>query len=277
MDDSAQEIAGRYLIESTLGEGGAASVFRVRDRLTGKRVALKRLSLSDNRHRERLLGLFEREYHTLAQLAHPAVIRVFDYGVDETGPHYTMEILDGQDLRALAPVPYRDACAFAYDIASALSLLHSRKLVHRDVTSRNVIVTAGRAKLIDFGALLPMGSSEDIVGTPLYMAPEVVLMQAIDGRTDLYSLGVVLYHALTGRRSRRRSSTRTLRPSADRTRPGKVRRDAVITWSPSGLRSVARARRSGWRRSATRAPRAHRLPSSISPPPSGSTSSRRVQ
>jgi tetratricopeptide (TPR) repeat protein len=155
--------------------------------------------------------LFEREYHTLAQLAHPAVIQVFDYGVDETGPHYTMEILDGHDLRKLAPVPYRDACAFAYDIASALSLLHSRKLVHRDVTSRNVIITGGRAKLIDFGALLPMGSSEDIVGTPLYIAPEVVLMQAIDGRTDLYSLGVVLYHALTGQFPYRAQTTQDLR------------------------------------------------------------------
>jgi tetratricopeptide (TPR) repeat protein len=211
MADANREVAGRYLIESTLGSGGAAAVFRAKDRVTGDSVALKRLSLANERHRDRFLALFEREYHTLAELAHPAVIRVFDYGVDETGPYYTMELLEGQDLRKLAPVPYRDACAFGYDVASALSLLHSRRLVHRDVTSRNVIVSGGRAKLIDFGALLPMGTSQEIVGTPLYMAPEVVLTQALDGRTDLYSLGVVLFHTLTGQFPFRAQTTQDLR------------------------------------------------------------------
>src|SRR5436190_19471304 len=170
MDATIAEVGGRYSIESNLGSGGVAAVFRAKDRVTGATVALKRLSFAGERHRERFLALFEREYHTLAQLAHPAVIRVFDYGVDETGPYYTMELLEGQDLRKRAPVAYSDACAFGYDVASALSLLHSRRLVHRDVTSRNIIVTDGRAKLIDFGALMPMGLSEEIVGTPLFMA-----------------------------------------------------------------------------------------------------------
>src|SRR6185436_8441801 len=99
MAEAIKDVAGRYLIESSLGSGGAAAVFRAKDRVTGDRVALKRLSLADERHRDRLLALFEREYHTLAQLAHPTVIKVFDYGVDDTGPYYTMELLEGQDIR----------------------------------------------------------------------------------------------------------------------------------------------------------------------------------
>src|SRR5262245_24495988 len=102
MEGQIAEIAGRYVIESTLGSGGAAAVYRATDRVSGTKVALKRLSLGSERIRDRLLALFEREYHTLAQLAHPTVIRVFDYGVDDTGPYYTMELLEGQDLRKQA-------------------------------------------------------------------------------------------------------------------------------------------------------------------------------
>ena len=105
----------------------------MRDRASGDSLALKRLRIAptDPKHPELAL-LFEREYHTLAQLAHPNIVAVHDYGVSDGTPYYTMELLDGSDLRELAPLPWQRACALLCDVASSLALLHSRRLVHRD-------------------------------------------------------------------------------------------------------------------------------------------------
>ena len=97
-------------------------------------------------------------------------------------------------------MPWKEACALSYDVASSLALLHSRRLVHRDVTPRNIRRTRdGKAKLIDFGAMVPMGQGAMVVGTPSFVAPEVALGSALDARADLFSLGATLYFALTGR------------------------------------------------------------------------------
>jgi hypothetical protein len=110
-----------------------------------------------------------------------------------------MELLDGGDLQQLAPLPWRTVCAIGRDIGSALSLLHSRRLVHRDVSPRNVRLTqAGPGKLIDFGAMSAFGPSKLIVGTPPCCAPESLRLQPLDGRTDLFSLGATLYYGLVG-------------------------------------------------------------------------------
>ncbi len=90
----------------------------------------------------RLRSMFEREYHTLVALRHPRIIEAYEYGVDAGRPYYTMELLDGQDLREFKHVPYRTACRYLRDIASSLALLHSRRLLHRDVSPRNVRVTS---------------------------------------------------------------------------------------------------------------------------------------
>jgi tetratricopeptide (TPR) repeat protein len=179
-----------------------ATVHRAWDAVAQRRVALKRLTVTnaDSSRRKELLALFQGEFHALAQLAHPRVIEVYDYGVDEGGPYYTMELLDGGDLRGRSPVPWREACALLSGVCSSLALIHSRRLVHRDVTPANVWCTRdGQAKLIDFGAMVPMGAPGAVVGTPAFMAPEVIQKAALDGRTDLYSLGATLYFALTGR------------------------------------------------------------------------------
>jgi hypothetical protein len=177
-----------------------AVVYEVLDTANNRRVALKRPRADGTpEHRRRVADLFAREFHTLVQLAHPRIVEVYDYRVDENGPFYTMEILDGGDLHGLTPVDYRRACAIASDVCSALSLLHSRRIVHRDVSPRNIRCTSdGLAKLIDFGAMTHMGPSKDLVGTPVYCAPEIVNLQALDARTDLYALGASLYYALTG-------------------------------------------------------------------------------
>jgi len=199
-DSDVEGVNRRYRRLSRLGGGGMAEVFAVLDQQTGRRVALKRPQAPRSaEQKERAHELFTREYHTLAQLAHPRIVEVYDFGIDDIGPYYTMELLDGGDLEELKPCGMAFACAIARDVCSALSFLHSRRIVHRDVSPRNVRCTSdGLAKLIDFGVMARMGPNKLLLGTPVYCAPEVLYMQALDGRTDLYALGATLYYVLTG-------------------------------------------------------------------------------
>jgi hypothetical protein len=197
----APRIGHRYAVLERLGRGGTAVVYRVRDESRGGDFALKQLVLRGSSADGEMRAQFEREFSVLAQLSHPSVIEVHDFGVAASGPYYTMELLDGGDLSSLAPMDPHRVCELALQICSSLSLLHSRRLVHRDVSPRNVRCTRqGSAKLIDFGAMAPMGLSPQVVGTPSFVAPEVVHQLALDARTDLFSLGATLYFALTGRK-----------------------------------------------------------------------------
>jgi serine/threonine protein kinase len=191
---------GRYQALEVQGRGGTAVVYRARDVVLDRLVALKWLTVPEGAsHARDTKTLFEREFRTLSDLSHPNIIEVYDYGVDAGSAFYTMELVEGSDLRDGAPRPWRDACALFSEVCSALSLVHSRGLVHRDVTPRNVRCTReGRAKLIDFGAMAPVGPSRIIVGTPAFAAPEVLYRSSLDARTDLYSLGSALYFVLTG-------------------------------------------------------------------------------
>ena len=191
-------LAGRYQIEAALGRGATGEVFRVRDSASGDRVALKRLTCSPEDRRA--VAWFEREYHTLASLRHPRIISVFDYGHCELGPYYTMELLDGRDLRELAPLPYPQVVRYLADVTSSLALLHARRLLHRDVNPRNVRASDdGHCKLIDFGALATFGYQSEIVGAPPCVAPEALYGLPLDQRSDLYALGALAYYLLTGR------------------------------------------------------------------------------
>src|SRR5689334_22277181 len=201
---SAQpERIGRYQVLQELGRGGMAVVYHVLDVASGKQYALKQLTMqSGDRRFGEQAAAFEREYHALVQLSHPRIIEVYDFGADESGRYYTMELLDGGDLRELSPLPWQTACALFYDVCSSLALRHSRQLVHRAVSPRNARRTrAGSAKLIDFGALLPFGTTAHVIGTPPFVPPEVLHRSSLDARTDLFSLGTTLYFALTGRLS----------------------------------------------------------------------------
>jgi anti-anti-sigma regulatory factor len=194
-------IAARYRVLAQLGRGGSAYVYHVREIATLRELALKRLRHDVSAvHLATLTKHLEREFYALAQLRHPRVIEVYDYGVSDGLPYYTMELLDGADLRASAPLPWRRACELMYDIASSLALLHSRRFVHRDVTPSNIRCTRDdRAKLIDFGAMVPMGTGAAVIGTPAYVAPEVQQRGVLDASTDLFSLGATLYFTVTGR------------------------------------------------------------------------------
>src|SRR5439155_11151046 len=137
---------------------------------------------------------FRREFHTMASLAHPNIVEVFDYGFDRGTPYYTMELLDGQDLADLGRVTTHRACGLLRDVASALAFLHARRLLHRDLAPRNVRGTStGLAKLIDFGVLATTGVSDDIAGTPPLIAPEAFYGRPLDHRYDLYGLGALAY------------------------------------------------------------------------------------
>lgn len=171
-------------------------VYAAFDRVRERVVALK--CLSPGRVEERSLALFEHEYHVLSQLTHPHIIEAFDYGRDEEGPYYSMECGSGQTLRARTALPWRDACAVMRDVVSALALLHSRSLVHRDLTPLNIDCAPGQpTKLLDFGAMIPTGVPKQIVGTPAFMAPETLQQLSVDGRTDLYAVGACPYYAIT--------------------------------------------------------------------------------
>jgi serine/threonine-protein kinase len=187
---------GRYRLEGRLGRGGAAAVYRGFEVGTNRKVAVKRLLGDTSPH---MATLFELEYHTLASLRHPNIVDVHDYGTDDAGPYYVMELLEGADLSGSSNLPWREVAAYAIEIAKALSVIHARKLVHRDVSLRNVWrLPTGHLKLIDFGALAPFGVAGQVVGTAPHVAPEALFGRPLDQRTDLYGLGTILYSLLTG-------------------------------------------------------------------------------
>ncbi|HET8936542.1 MAG TPA: serine/threonine-protein kinase [Polyangiales bacterium] len=224
-DSAPTSLGERYDILGELGRGGMATVYRAFDRVRKREVALKQLiATAEAPVRASVAALFEREFQTLAELRHPNVIEVYDYGVpgaaaergrsspgetlppkaesgSNTGPYYTMELLDGGDLFDRGTAPWRDACSIMFDVCSSLALLHSRGLLHRDISPRNIHCTlSGKAKLIDFGAMGPMSpGGAQVVGTPAFCAPETLHKLALDARTDLFSLGVTLYYTLTER------------------------------------------------------------------------------
>jgi hypothetical protein len=173
------------------------AVFRALDRSTGRRVALKRLLAEAG---PKAGALFEREFYVLSSLSHPRIIEVYEYGVDREGPFYTMELLEGSDLREVAPVDVVTACRYLRDVASSLALLHVRRLLHRDISPRNVrTLPDGGCKLLDFGALTSFGTPPDFVGTPPAVPPEALFGQGMDQRADIFSLGALAFYLLTRR------------------------------------------------------------------------------
>ncbi len=193
----AQHHAHRYQVERVLGRGGMATVYAVLDTASGRRLALKWLASDRSSH---TLALFEREFRTLASLRHPGIVRVYDYGTDSGDPYYTMELLEGGDLSGRSPMPWRQVCACLRDAASILGVLHVRRLVHRDLSPKNLWLTPeGRLKILDFGALSFFGPAVELAGTAPMIAPEALSGGHLDARTDIFSLGALGYWLLSGK------------------------------------------------------------------------------
>jgi eukaryotic-like serine/threonine-protein kinase len=202
------EVGGRYRIVRLLGTGGMAQVWLADDVERQLQVAFKELlvpAMTTAAEREESALLFRREYFAMKKLQHPGTVKVYDCGVMETGDRYlTMEVVTGEDLSvvaARAPLADREVYRILGRLAHTLGFVHSRLFAHCDVKAENVRITdTGDLKLMDFGIMHPIGTraTATVWGTPGYMAPEWREHGIIDGRSDLYSLGVLGTFLLTG-------------------------------------------------------------------------------
>jgi len=199
-------ISGRYELEELVGSGGMSNVFRAHDRLLERTVALKILHEQFTRD-EDYVERFRREARAVAQLAHPNIVTVIDRGEQDGRQYIVFEYVDGQNLKELTaggPLDPREAIGLALQVARALSFAHERGLVHRDVKPQNVLLNDdGQAKVTDFGIARSLDvhgvtQTGTVLGTSDYIAPEQARGQKVDPKTDIYSLGAVLYELLTG-------------------------------------------------------------------------------
>ena len=201
-------VGGRYLPHHSLGGGGMAEVFLARDEVLDRDVALKVLK-TKYAENEEFIKRFRREARSAASLNHPHIVAVYDWGRSEDGTYYMiMEYAPGGTLKDRilgdGPLTPRTAAEFASQIAEALGVAHGRGLIHRDVKPQNILLTGvGDAKVADFGiaraaTATTTSRSELILGTACYVSPEQAKGEPAGPRSDLYSLGVVLYEMLTG-------------------------------------------------------------------------------
>ena len=204
---------GRYHILEKLGEGGMAVVYKAYDTHLERDVAIKviRRNAFSPDALERVLKRFDREAKSLARLIHPNIVPLIDYGEHEGNPYLVMPYLAGGTLKQYLgqPMLYHKAAALLMPVAEALAYAHQKSIVHRDVKPGNILITEnGKPMLGDFGVarLLENEETQTLtgtgvgVGTPEYMSPEQGLGREADGRTDVYSLGVVFYELVTGRK-----------------------------------------------------------------------------
>src|SRR5450755_3366145 len=214
MDDCKSERFGRYQILTELGRGAMGVVYKARDPKINRIVAVKTISLAGQRaeeereYRER----FVREAEAAGRLSHPGIVTIFDVGEEpETrAPYIVMEFVGGQSLDKLLSrddhmLPVETALQFTLELAEALDCAHAQGVVHRDLKPANILLTEdGHPKIADFGvAKLNLANhtlAGRALGTPSYMSPEQLNGEAVDGRSDLFSLGVVLYTVVTGYR-----------------------------------------------------------------------------
>jgi serine/threonine protein kinase len=210
MDNLLGQNLGRYHVIEPLGQGGMASVYKAFDTTLERNVAIKiiRTDKKEGTEQNEFLKRFVREAKALAQLDHPYILKVLDYGEQDGMPYLVMPFVQGGTLKNKMgqPIPYRQAAALLAPIAQALDYAHHRNIIHRDVKPANILITETNAPLLsDFGIakIIESGESTQLtatgvgIGTPDYMAPEQWLGKT-DARTDIYSLGIVFFQMVTG-------------------------------------------------------------------------------
>jgi len=218
---------GPYEVLSVLGTGGMAEVYRARDTRLGRDVALKVVNEALAGDPE-LVRRFEQEARLAGSLNHPNLVAVYDVGVQDGAAYFITELLKGESLRerlSRGRIPIQTALDWGAQLAQGLAAAHAQRIIHRDLKPENVFVTSdGHVKLLDFGiaklteqsrvdgrhgilddTVTPTGGATQtgaILGTPAYMSPEQVRGEPVDARTDIFSLGAVLYEMLSGQRPR---------------------------------------------------------------------------
>jgi tRNA A-37 threonylcarbamoyl transferase component Bud32 len=206
---SIPKTVGKYQVLGAIGKGGMGEVFKAYQPDLHRHVAIKTL-LSGEQASEEFLQRFQREARTAAKLSHPNIVPIYDIGAEGKLHYIVMEYVEGRSLKQLLEEKKLDpekALRIAYTVARALQFAHEHKIVHRDVKPANLILDKqGRVRVLDFGLARSMDAkgltaSSVMVGTPYYMSPEQAFgdPEELDHRTDLYSLGAVLYEMLTGR------------------------------------------------------------------------------
>lgn len=205
-------LGGRYQIEALLGQGGMSAVYRARDPNLRRSVAVKLIHTHLSNDPE-FVRRFESEAAAIAQLRHPNIVQVYDFDHDGDVYYMIMEFLPGESLQerlktlnaAGERMPVGQAAALMGTVADAVAYAHSHNMIHRDLKPANVMLMAnGQPVLTDFGVAKILGAQAHtatgaVIGTPMYMSPEQVQGQPQDGRTDIYSMGIMLYEIATGR------------------------------------------------------------------------------
>ena len=203
---AAGVLGGRYALAEVLGTGGMATVWRARDEVLGREVAVKVLSppcAADAGY----LARFEQEARHAAAVSHPRLVTVFDCGADGGTPYLVMELAAGRTLRQMldeaGPLPAGQAAAIAAAVCEGLEAAHAAGLVHRDIKPANIILAGGEVKILDFGIARAEGTAAGtatgiVLGTAAYLSPEQAAGRPAGPTSDLYALGCVLFEMLTG-------------------------------------------------------------------------------
>jgi eukaryotic-like serine/threonine-protein kinase len=207
---SSKIIAGRYELLEKIGDGGMAVVYKAKCRLLNRYVAVKILK-PEFVNDAKFLENFRKESHAAASLSHPNIVNVYDVGKEGNINYIVMELVSGQPLSELikeeAPMDYKRVVELTRQIASGLSVAHKHNIIHRDVKPHNILITEdGVAKITDFGIAKAMKSTtivdqtaEAIMGSVHYFSPEQARGGYVDEKSDIYSLGIVMYEMLTGK------------------------------------------------------------------------------
>jgi len=196
---------GRYEITAELGRGAMGVVYKGFDPNVGRTVAIKIVQLAGGD--EELIMRFRREAQAAGVLNHPNIVTIYDADEDQGVFYIAMEYVEGETLDQIirgGPIALDMVKSIIEDVGSALDLAHDKQIIHRDIKPANIMIAGGRAKIMDFGVARLASSTATatgtVIGTPSYMSPEAVKGQTVDGRADIFSLGVVLYEMLTGKR-----------------------------------------------------------------------------
>jgi eukaryotic-like serine/threonine-protein kinase len=245
---------GCYEVLKELGRGAMGTVYLGRDTVGRRNVAIKTIKPEgvDAQELSEMKGRFFREAESAKQLAHPAIVKVYEAGEEQGTAYFAMELLDGVTLRDFCvkrgAVSVKRAAEIAALVAEALAYAHGKNVVHRDVKPENIMMLSnGDIKITDFGVAKLLDASQTqsgvVLGTPNYMSPEQLIGSKVDGRSDIFSLGVVFYELLTGVRpfqAKNISDMLRLHETHQPAPPSTLRADVPMAIDTIALRALQR-------------------------------------